>query len=182
MVRSQKNRRSNEAGQSLIELIAMIVQFFTILFMFVQVSLSLGVANYFQYATYMAARALLPSRTTMQDQIRAARETLESLVMVEGRDRFPSIARAEGEGEPPGSTVGPSPRVRLGAEDSRYFAWEQGVSYKFAVKMYMLPILRRSRSNNKVILESESVLGREPSEAECLQQMAAKRALYDNGC
>jgi len=170
--------------------------------MYVQVALSFGLANYIQYATFLASRAYLASRTTEQKQIEAASDTLK--MMVGENSRWPMIIRAVGDGNPRGASIGRSNFVEIPPRTSnaRFNNWEQGVAYRFQMRLYTLPILKSkslSSSGNFVEVQSQSFLGREPSEDECRQYMEnefgpkngerAKIAndykikfYYDNGC
>lgn len=188
-----KRKKRTEQGQGTVELILTLFAFFTVAFMYVQVALGLGVANYFHYATFMASRAYLSGAATEADQRKAAEATLERMVRGNGKDRFGGVAKGSGDGEIPGSFVGASPRVRLANTEARNTAWEQGVTYKFKVKMYLLPMVpgaKRGRAN-EVELESQSWLGRDPSEEECLNSLVRRKTIsgvgggdfiYDNGC
>ncbi|MGE4234479.1 MAG: TadE/TadG family type IV pilus assembly protein [Bacteriovoracia bacterium] len=181
-MRSQ--RRKNQKGQSLIELLLTIFAFMTILFMSVQVSFSFGVANYVQYATYMASRALLSGYATTQEQIDAAKRVLVRMLKKGDQDRFPGIMKAAQEGDPQGAiNVGATQRARvsIGTSAARDLAWEQGVSFKFRARLYMMVMTKGPRSTF-VDLESQSWLGREPSDEECLRYINSKQGTVDNGC
>jgi hypothetical protein len=184
---------SKTKGQSLVEFMLTCIAFFTFLFMVVQVFIGFGVANYFQYATFMAARALLPGRGNPQAQISTAKSVLSYMVKRGEVDRFPSFAKGSGGGTPEGFiTVGASPRVSLGADKSRDNSWEQGAAYRFKLKLYMMPMVRGAKSGSKNALEiqSETWLGRDPSENECRDQLARRKQgigsqrewSIDNGC
>lgn len=178
-------RKKKESGQSLIEFILTLFSFMTILFMVVQVSLGFGVANYIQYATFMTARSLLSSGTTEQEQIQRAQGVLRKFVGENG-NRFQGIVRAGEEGDPPGGFVGGTPLARgsLGKPAARDQAWEQGATFKFKARLYMLPMVRsRSGTQNFVELESQTWLGREPSEQECQKYVTERKGItIDNGC
>lgn len=186
-----KKKAANNSGQGVIELLVTVFAFFTLAFMYVQVALSLGVANYFQYVTFMGARAYLSAGADEAEQKKAAMSVLESTLQSRGKDRFSSIARGQGDGDVPGLFVGKSPRVDLGGPDARASAWEQGVKYKFKMRMYMLPLVSGVRRGNAAMLEltSESWLGREPTESECMGLLRQRKQddqgadfLFDNGC
>ena len=192
MSRLSRRKHSN-SGQSLIELVLTLFAFFTILFLYVQVALSFGVANFFQYATFMAARAYLAGGSDPSAQKAAAQTTLSSLITVDGGPRFKGIVHpGDDGGDPPGSFIGAGPQVRLKDSSSRTTAWEQGVTYKFKARLNLLPILRSTTGQpNQIELESQSWLGREVTEKECEQYMNTDGPnlrglkgpfLYDNGC
>lgn len=191
--------KGRSRGQSTVELLISLFAFITIFFMFVQVGLSFAVANYVQYATFMSARALLAGHRTLADQKMAAQTYLTKMLGADGR-RFGSIAQPDesGSGDFPGATIGPASRVKLASPNDssgapRDSAWEQGVSFRFKTKLYMAPMVPGvgRGEGSKVTLESQSWLGRDPSEQECVQQMSSRLkdrfqnsnvARFDNGC
>ncbi len=188
-------RSIRQRGQGTIELILTMMAFFTIFFMFVQCALSFAVANYTQYATFMAARALQSAAATLSDQKAAATDVLtKMLVGTGGAGRFGSIATAEGgAGDVPGASIGPSPNVHVApTADARDTSWEQGVTYAFKVKMYLAPLIPgvNQGADSKVLLESQSWMGREPTETECETVIGTRKIkseqkhvfIYDNGC
>lgn len=188
LTEERKTRRSGRRGQATIELILTFFAFFTIFFMIVQVSLTFGVANYIQYATFMASRAFLAGYEDISEQKAAANEYLRVMV---GNDRFKGIASPDGGGgEVPGSSVGPSTRVSYAPNsDARTTTWEQGVTYSFKAKLYLAPMIPgvNRGDDSKVKLESQSWLGREPTTRDCEKTLSARRGaaktvLYDNGC
>jgi hypothetical protein len=187
-------KKKRESGQGTVELLITFFAFFTVLFMYAQVALGFGVANFFQYATFAAARAHLAGAISRKDQEEAGRQVLTFLVKRNGADRFSSIAKGSGEGDPEGSFIGGSSRAKLRAPESRRNAWEQGVKYSFNMRLYLMPLIRGigPNANKPVELTSEAWLGREPSEEECIKLLedrqkesgikGAKAYLYDNGC
>ncbi len=153
--------------------------------MFVQVALSFGVANYIHYATFMAARAYLSSRQTISDQHQAARDVADRMLKNGDQARFRNIIKPATDGGGAGDVSIGGPRlVAAGSGDARDRNWEQGVTYAFKAKLYMMPVIRSNnpRHGNSITLESQSWLGREPSEEECGAYMAKKNGLVDNGC
>ena len=194
-MRTKKNRQQ---GQGIVELLVTLFAFFTLAFMYVQVALSFSVANYFQYIVYMGSRAYLSGHVDEAEQKKMALRLLEATLQGGGRDRFSSIARGVGDGDITGVFVGRSPRAALGADSSRDTAWEQGVTYKFKMRMYMMPMVKGAKRGEDANLEltTESWLGRDPSEEECLQALQRRKSsganagsgaggadyLYDNGC
>lgn len=180
------------SGQSLVEFVLTLFAFFTILFMYVQLALSFGVANYIQYMTFMAARAYLSSGDDQGVQTKAANAVITQ--MMSGGSgangtRFDGIIQLNGA-TPSGPYVGSGTGVTFKTGDARSTAWEQGVTYGFNVRLYMLPIIRSS-GKNAITLQSESWLGREPTAQECSQYMEVDgpnmkgvqaQFLYDNGC
>ena len=195
-----KNRRfcKSKRGQSIVEMLLTLFMFFTIFFMFVQTSLTLAVANYLQYATFMSARAYLSSRGQKSDQVQAATSVFSVMALSGGQSKYASIIRpAEGGGsEIPGFFVGDTSRVRLKNDPSaRQTSWESGASYRFGVRLYLIPIMagrRKSAAMKPIELESQSWLGREPSTEECTKNLQNRQKLsgiqggrsylFDNGC
>lgn len=188
--------KRKQSGQGTVEFILTLFAFFTVVFMYVQVALGIGVANYVQYATYMASRALLSGGADKATQVTAATSVLEIMLKSNGRDKFPGIVKGSGDGAGgiDGAFVGSTSRVILKRDGARDWAWEQGASYKFDVRMYMVPLVPGAKRGkaNKVTLQSESWLGRDPSEQECLDNLRDRMsrsgvgglnsALFDNGC
>lgn len=186
--------RRKQSGQGTIELLLTFFAFFTVAFMYFQIAMGFGVANYIQYVTFMSARALLSSYTTEAAQKAAAKSVLEVMLNKNGKDRFGGIAKGDGDGEPAGAVVGRGPKVTLGKGDARETAWQQGVQYKFKIKMYFAPMVPGAKRGeaNTVKLTSETWLGRDPSEEECLTTLKDRKTrsgvgdgpdfLYDNGC
>lgn len=161
----------------------------TILFMVVQTSISFGVANYIQYAVFMASRAYLSGHATAADKSASAEAVLEATLRKNGNDWLKSFAKEENR------TIGKSPRVQLRNNDrARDTAWEQGVTYQFRSKLYMLPILSAARKgqDSTILLESQSWLGSDPTEEECLEVLKYRKTvsaidgipdfIFDNGC
>jgi hypothetical protein len=189
----RRRARRRQRGQGTVELILTLFAFFTIFFMYVQLAISFAVGNYIQYATFMASRALLSGGKSKDAQIRAGTLVLNAMLIRNGKDRFGAFAKGDGDGDPPGAFVGVSPRVRLASTDARETAWEQGATYRFGIKMYMLPIAPGAKrgAQNKVTLESQSWLGREPTTEECVKNLQTRpgminlqgvKPLFDNGC
>ena len=190
-----RQRRNVQSGQGTIELVLTMMCFFTIFFMFVQVSLGFAVANYIQYATFMAARAFQSGYADIAAQKDAASSVLTATVGGGKTGRFGSIATAGdgGTGDIPGATIGPASRSHLAPSgDARDSSWEQGVTYSFKVKMYLAPLIPgiNSGEDSKVTLESQSYLGRETTEKECEAFLGTRQKnagvthvfIYDNGC
>lgn len=200
MKRSRKTTRTartkSEAGQSVIELVLTLFAFLTIFFMYTQVALSFGVGNYFQYATFMAARAYQSAYLSPQDQAAAANSVLTTMIQPGKQELFGSIAKGvagTGTADVAGGFIGPSSRVQLGqSQDARNTAWEQGVTYTFKASMYLAPLIPgiSTGDDSKITLESQSWLGREPTQQECEQGMVNRQSIsgikalpiYDNGC
>ena len=194
MRRTAVARRREQQGQGTIEMVLTLFAFFTIFFMFVRLAMSFAVANYYQYVTYFAARAFLSGHPTTDARKQAALTVAEKMLKPGGKERFAAMGQGTGDGDPPGLFIGKSPNV-VSREDqkARDNNWEQGVTYKFKVKMYMLPMVAGAKRGkaNEVQLESQSWLGAEPTEQECRQVLEKKAkdsgvksavALFDNGC
>lgn len=180
-------------GQALLELILTLFGFFTIAFLYVQIALDFSVANYIQYATFMASRAFMAAYPKEDKQRDAATSVLRAMLQDDaGRDRFSGIVKpAETTGEVPGSIVYGSKGIPTGTQNrTREDGWQQGIAYKFTVRMYMLPMIPLKGRPKPLTLESESFLGREPTAEECENYLKARQNkyggqsvfLYDNGC
>lgn len=190
----KRTGRPKPKGQATVELIVTLFAFFAIFFMFVQLALGFAVANFYQYATFMAARAYLAGWLSPGDQKAAATRYLSAMVAPDGRERFGSIAKGVGggDGELQGATIGASSRVHKADAQARSTGWEEGVTYAFRIKMHMAPLLPGidTGPNSTVLLESQSWLGREPTEKDCEDTLFQRRktsgvgnvVLYDNGC
>lgn len=183
---NRRSRGKSRRGQATIELILTFFAFFTIFFMFVQVALTFGVANYIQYVTFMASRAYLAGYEDELAQKEAATQYLETMV---GNNRFKSMIEPQGEGADfPGANIGRSRDARFApSEDARTTSWEQGVTFSFKAKLYLTPLIPGVNRGDdaKVLLESQSWLGREPTARECEQTLGTRAkatVLYDNGC
>ena len=197
---AKKKYLKRKRAQGLIEFVLTLVAFLTIAFMFVQLALGMGVANYVQYATFLASRAYMAGARSQEAQTNAAVTTLDRMLYKGGEDRFKSIIKAvETDGLTPlkGAMIG-GPRItKSTVAETRLKNWEQGVTYKFKARLYMLPFIKVSDSpgGGYVELESQSWLGREPSFNECMDYMNKKTGpmgslrsqitgafLIDNGC
>ena len=102
----------------------------------------------------------------------------------EGIDRFPSIAKATGDGDPKGIQIeAPS---QFSATD-KHLSWLQGVRYSFKSRLFLMPMgtgsgAAASSAASSVTLKSESWLGREPSYVDCQGDIGSKDGIFDNGC
>lgn len=179
---------AGEEGQSTIEFALVLFLLMSFLLFYVQLALMMGYGNYAHYATFMAARAYLSAGPSQADQIQRAQTVIVRMVKKgpgqEGVDRFPSIARATGDGDPTG--------VQIAAPDNfdpgdRNLSWLQGVRYSFKSRLFLIPLgtgsgAAASVSNSAVTLKSESWLGREPDYDECQMDLKPKAGIFDNGC
>ena len=100
-----------------------------------------------------------------------------------GTDKFPSIAKAAGGGDPTGATIGEGAQFQQG---NRAYSWQQGVRYSFTSKLFIIPFAGSDQSGgsspNQLALTSESWLGRSVSFSECQQYMGQQSGVFDNGC
>ncbi len=188
LIRSRAVASSGEAqngqqkGQSTIEFLLTIVLLLAFTLFFFQVSMIFAFGNFVHYATFMSARSYLAAGNSTQDQFDRAKKVMGRTVKrsenMTGIDRFPSIARGDGDGDPRGVEIGPGSNYIDGNRD---LSWMQGVRYTFRSRLYLLPLAGRfDRSlQNFVKLTSESWLGKEPSAEECRR---AIKGIYDNGC
>lgn len=180
--------KKNQRGQSIVELVVSLFAFFTVLFLFVQLGISFGLANYIHYATYMAARSYMAGYRDESEQTKAAQAVLDTMLNASSGGRFKGLIEQHSDGP----FIGKAQGVVTKIDGSRQSSWEQGVRYKFKARLNMLPIIKStSGKGNWVDLESQTFLGREPTEADCDTYMATdgpqkKKAqngfLYDNGC
>jgi hypothetical protein len=165
---------------------------------FARLSFFLGYANLVQYATFLSSRAYQSGAKNQEEQCTAARTVLVSLLRkssgLEGEEKY-GIAQGFGGG---GGDPGCAPLVgaaigrgdKFVATDDSY-SWLQGVRYTFRSKFSVSifgdqPSAVSSASSippGKLQLTSESWLGREPTEEECLSEIQAKGVEPpDNGC
>ena len=179
-----KLKKKDEKGQSTVEFALTMILLMAYLLFFFQLSMIFGFGNFVHYATFMSARALLSSSSGLEDQKSRSRQVILAMVKKSageaGVDKFPSIAKGTGEGDPPGyQVVMGSPAGNSGSD------WMIGVRYAFKSKLFMIPMGgpgKGSSSANSVTLTSESFLGREPPDDECRSMMGKVKGLFDNGC
>jgi hypothetical protein len=176
--------RLGERGQSTLEFALTLFLLMAFLLFYVQLSLLLGYGNYAQYATFMAARAYLSAGANQSDQAERARTVIiKTLKRGEGgQDRFPSIAKGDGDGEPKGVQIGEAGNFSPTNPD---LSWLQGVRYRFKGRLFVIPIgtgpAAAQASRATLTLQSESWLGREPAYDECQSDLNNK-GIFDNGC
>lgn len=195
----RKIQGKEQSGQGTIEMVMCLFAFFTIFFMYTQVALSLAVGNYYQYATFMAARAYHSAYLNPGDQLAAANTVLTAMIKPGAKERFSGIATgvagAASAGNPAeidGGSIGGTRATLAPDKNARNTAWEQGVAYAFKVKMYMAPLLPgiSTGEDSKLTLESQTWLGREPTQVECEAVLFDRQSksnikvvpIYDNGC
>jgi hypothetical protein len=177
----------NEAGQSTLEFAMVLFLLMGLLLFYVQLALMMGYGNYAHYATFMAARAYLSAGPDQMDQTSRAASVMVRMVKrsnQEGLDRFPSIAQADGEGEPKGVQIAAPENF---SPTNKEFSWLQGVRYSFKSRLFLIPLgtgssAAASKGASVVKLKSESWLGREPSYVDCQGEMSEKKGIFDNGC
>jgi hypothetical protein len=186
-----------EKGQSTVEFALTLLLLMGVVLFFMQLSLVFGVGNYIHYATFMSARAYLSAGPTPDDQVKRAKDviigTLKAGQTLENRDRFPGVARAEaGDSGLTGLDIGDS-HFQQGQRD---LSWLQGVRYTFRSRLFLLPLGANpsqgqngqngqgpsGSKGNTLKLSSESWLGREPAENDCLSVLQPLEGIYDNGC
>ncbi len=193
-------RRKGEEGQSTIEFALTLILLFAFVFFYLQFTLISAFGNYAHYATFMSARAYLSSGKDLADQESRARDVivmmLKKSIGESGTDRYPSIAKGFGGGDPLGFQVKPPDNYD---EGNTFLSWQQGVRYTFRSRLFLIPLAGRSSpsqssetpdSVNFLTLTSESWLGKEPSYEECTDALSkvaggtggGKKVLFDNGC
>lgn len=208
---SSKGRQARAAlagasGQSTIEFALTMILLISFVLFFFQLSMVFAFGNYVHYATFMAARAYLSAGPDKADQQQRAEDVLVSMLKLSAGapnvDKFPSISRACGDmvnSNVSGVTFDPAP---LNLTDPAT-SWLQGVRYSFWSKLFVVPFAgaagtatvtagpacQGGAGANRMILRSESFLGREPSDTECATGMknqwnglGTDGSLYDNGC
>lgn len=178
----------DERGQSTLEFALTLFLLMAFLLFYVQLALMMGYGNYAHYATFMAARAYMAAGAGKDDQTERAKAVIVRMVKRGegdgGLDRFPSIARAEGEGDIKGVQIAEPGNFK---EADRNLSWLQGVRYRFKSRLFIIPMgtgpgTGAQASKSTVTLQSESWLGREPSGTECKSDMNSKKGIIDNGC
>ena len=177
--------RKDERGQSTVEFTLTLILLMAYLLFFFQLSMIFGFGNYVHYATFMSARAFLSAGSGIEDQKSRAKQVILGMVKKSeqeaGVDKFPSIAKGSGQGDPPGYQIlTGAPSGNSGSD------WMTDVRYAFKSKLFMIPMAgpgkKDSTSVNSVTLTSESFLGREPPDDECRNMIGQVMGLYDNGC
>jgi hypothetical protein len=189
MTRGRRRPGLGQEGQSTLEFALVLFLLMAFLLFYVQLALMMGYGNYAHYATFMAARAYLSAGTSPSDQQQRALAVIARMVKKgqsqSGVDRFPSIAKGTGGGDS-GAGIQISAPSNFSPTDVN-LSWLQGVRYTFKSRLFLLPMGTGSGSGasvaaSSVTLTSESWLGREPDNDECVQDMGSKLGLYDNGC
>jgi hypothetical protein len=193
-------KKLGEEGQSTIEFALTMILLLGFVMFYFQLSMIFAYGNFVHYATFMSARAYLSAGTSREDQRERARDvivkTLKKNAGMSGTDKFPSIGYSKGypgDMDIPGFQVDPPSGY---IADDRKSSWRQGVRYTFQSKLFVLPLAGFGKGINKkidpaqlnagkatanrVVLTSESWLGREPSFQECQGEMGSW--MYDNGC
>jgi hypothetical protein len=175
-------RSKNESGQATIEFALTLMLLLVFFFFYLQLSLVMAVGNYFQYATFMSARALLSSGPDDGDQIDRATQVLSMMVKRgannPGQDRWTPIAKGAGGGGGivTGALIGQGPEF---APKDRDKSWQEGVRYTFRSRLFLIPF---GNVPGAIELTSESWLGREPTISECSDFMSTVSGIIDNGC
>jgi len=189
-LKKRVSRISNNSGQSTVEFVLSFVLFFSFVLFYFQLCMVFAFGNFVHYATFMSARAYLAASSDRFDQRDRAREVLVSMVKKSvgqaGVDKFPSIARGFGQGDPGGFQVDPPSQYE---ERDRALSWMQGDRYTFKSNLFMSPLAGLGKAGttsndslNSLTLTSESWLGREPADDECRGDMGKKKWIFDNGC
>jgi hypothetical protein len=177
----------DKKGQSTLEFALTLMLLMGFVLFYLQLSMMMAFGNYVHYATFMSARALLSAGPDNSDQEARAQEVLVRMVKRRGsagQDRFPMIAKGEGQGDVPGAKFSPPSQFK---PTDPALSWMQGVRYTFRSRLFLMPMGGGGRSAaaqtaNSVSLTSESWLGREPSYQECQDAMGKVKGIFDNGC
>jgi hypothetical protein len=196
---SQTSILNDVQGQSTIEFALTMMLFLSFTLFYFQISMVFAFGSYVHYATFMSARAYLAGGPEDQsEQASRARDVIVAMLKKStgqsGVDKFPFIAKGSGGGDPVGFEVNPPSQFNF---DDPAYSWMQGVRYTFTSRLFMIPMVGSSGSNNSstsnnktsvnaVTLTSESWLGREPGYADCQNFMGAGNGgsgwIFDNGC
>lgn len=187
-MRSNQNAR----GQSTVEFAMTLSLLVAVILFFLQVSLVMAFGSYVQYATFMAARSYLSGEVDAAQQRQKAVDVVVQMLKKgpgqEGVDRWPGLGRGVSDSNPAGALIGPGPQFSSSRDPT--LSWQDGVRYTFRSRLLMMPLLKgqdslAGDSMQTIDLTSESWLGREPTQSECLGGIAAAsggRGIVDNGC
>ena len=182
----------NKRGQSTVEFVLTVILFLSVAFFFVRLSLVLAHANYVQYTTFMASRALFSGGASLgESQLRAMTVLNSTTRKADGSARFRWI---EGDNSP-GPVIINGGFAGANQMSKRDVQWVQGVRYTLKSRVFSIPFLGRpirSEEEAELTLVSESLLGRHPTRDECIQRISqtlngryeeAQTIGYDdNGC
>ncbi len=184
---TSRKRPLGRTGQATVEFVLTLVLFLGFALFYIQNALMMGWANYIHYATFMSARAQLSAGPTPQDQaLRAKTVATRMLKRESGKDRFPSLGQGVDGDDPEvaGLFIEP-PEQFTAAPGNPAFSWLEGVRYRFKTRLFRLPLLGAAPSRgpaSELELQSESWLGRDPSDQECMNYMKTVKGTLDNGC
>lgn len=216
-----RRKKLDQRGQGLVEFLITMSVILTLLFVFVELSWAMAWGHYVHYATFMAARAYMSGgQAQKQDQTTGAMEVLQGMIQTKtGQDLLGFIARSRkgdardissGAEDVPGAFIGAHPTA-AGKENSRAYAWAEGVQYNFEVPLYILPLARWVNKDKgrqikigndqdafskewkgAIPFTSDSWLGREVTHSECtsamqqlsngMERMDGDKFIEDNGC
>lgn len=140
----------NQKGQSAIEFIMVIVVVFFFLLFYLSFSITLVASEYVDYATFMAARTYRSGNITMQDQKDAAERVFAQYMA-------------------PVTSIIHSPKLNFtpSVAGNRL----EGVTSGYEVDLFYLPplfIRKGTAPVSRLPLQSEALLGRDPSLKDCL--------------
>lgn len=180
-------KKKSEAGQALIEFVLVLILLMGSVLFLLQLGLVFGWANYIQYATYLSSRAYVSAGKNKADQKSRANTVIRRMVKRSGGggDRIPFLARGQNGDAGDGVSIGEGPSFQ---PDKKDFSWLEGVRYSFRSRIFLMPLGSRNPadtsggSQQMLELTSESWLGREPTEDECMDVMSKGKWIFDNGC
>lgn len=161
-------KRLNQSGQSAVEFMIITVVIFFFLLFYMSLSFALVASEYVDYATFMAARTYKSASFSKETQEQLARDVFQQYL-----NPIDSVIRA--------------PRVRF---------TPNGAQSSYQVDLFYLPPLfvKSGTAPSRITLQSESLLGRDPSNRECQEffssfadqfgvgQTFFANLMEDNGC
>lgn len=178
-------KKKGELGQSTVEFALAVSMSLAFVFFFLHLAMLMAYGNLVHYATFMAARAYLAASQSNEEQVQRAKDTvvvlLKKSIGQPGIEKYPFIAKGDGGSEIPGLMVGPGPNFE---NKNPALSWMEGVRYRFKARIIPVPLSAGKGKDNILTLQSESWLGREPSEAECEIYLGKIQGgvTFDNGC
>ena len=148
-MKTWKRKNQNTGGQAAVEFLIVVVVVFFFLLFYLSFSITLIASDYVDYATFMAARTYKSGHVDSESQEEAARRVFNQYMA-------------------PLDTIIKSPKLNFTSAGERQ---TEGVSATYDVDLFYLPPLfvkDGDKIPSRLTLTSESLLGRDPSQIECL--------------